>query len=335
MRSRRLALALCIALLVATSLVPGAVAVTDAGGGVTTTSSPGDATRSISVRGDGAVATSQESNATVALDRSIVTVRGGESTTIELAFQGTDEATVVVGGDGAGDNVTATVTDSNGDGVVPLEFDSSPIGTMATRLYPVDDGDDYGTVNASEYGGPLPAGEYPISVYVGHGVSGEPTDVGTLVVNGTTTEPPEDTTPHTTTALPDAFIDHSGDAVTLHARAGQTIRGTADLDAGGKLMVWLESSGDSSFRLSREATVGPDGEFATSFDLSEVEAPADATAVVTFDGDRIAGPVDVVVVDVQTATSEPETSSPGQGGFGVWVTVFAVSVALTVWRWRD
>jgi len=326
-----------IALLASTSLVPGAVAVTDARADVPTTSPPGDTPTSIAVHGDGAVATSQQANATVTLDRSNVTVQGGESTTIELAFDGTDEATVVVGGDGAGDNVTATVTDSNGDGVVPIEFDSSPIGTMATRVYPVDDGDDYGTPNASEFDGPLPAGEYPIDVYVGHGVSGEPTDVGTLVVEGETTPrtTEQPTTPgSTTTAPPEASIDYSGDAVTLHPRAGQTIRGTADLDAGGKLQVRLRSSGDSPFLKTREATVGPDGSFATSFDLSGVEAPANATAVLTVDGDRVAGPVDVAVVEGRAETTAPETSGPGQPGFGVLATVVAVLVSFAVSRRR-
>ena len=335
MRSSRVVFVLCIALLTATSLVPGAVAVTDARGGVETISSPDDATTSISAQSDGAVVSSQHANATVTLNRTIVTLRSGESATIELAFEGTDEATVVVGGDGAGDNVTATVTDSNGDGVVPIEFDAGPIGTMATRVYPVDDGDDYGTVNSSEYGYDLPAGEYPISVYVGHGVSGEPTDVGTLVVEGTTTPEQTTTSVPTTIPLPDAFIDHSGDVVTLHPRAGQTIRGTAELDAGGKLMVRLRSSGDSPFLLTREATVGPDGEFATSFNLSGVEAPANATVVVTFDGDRVAGPVDVAVVEEREETSVQETTTPGQPGFGVGATMMAVVGMFTTWRWRS
>lgn len=258
-----------------------------------------------------------DANASVSLDRSIVRVESGEETTMELTFDGTDEATVVVGGGDAHDNVTITVTDTNGDGVVPLVFDAGPIGTMATRFVPVNDSDDYGTVNASEYGGLLPAGEYPIEVYVGHGISGEPTDVGTLVVNGTTT--PEPTTePPATTAPPEASIDYGGDAVTLHPRAGQVIEGTADLDAGRTVTVRLRSSGESPFLLSNESTVGADGSFRAGFNLSGVEAPANATAVVTVDGDRIAGPVDVAVVEA------PATSGPGQPGFGAVAALLAV-----------
>lgn len=97
--------------------------------------------------------------------------------------------------------------------------------------------------------------------------------------------------------------------------------------------VWLRSLGDCPFLKSDEVVVGEDGTFSAIFDLSDVEAPANGTVVVLVDGDRVAGPVDVEVVEAQTETTEPETSetlSSGQAGFGVVVAMVAVIVVVAL-----
>lgn len=265
---------------------------------------------------EASAASGPNATGTARLADSIVGVRQGETATLRLTLEDTTNATVAVGGEAVGYNVTVTVSDGDGDGAVPLELRTGDVGMQSTRFLPANDADEYATLNAApDPDGTVPVGDYPISVYPGHGVAGEPSDVGTLVVTEAT--PP-----------PNATIEGAGSAVTLHPRAGQVIRGTADLDAGRTVTVRLRSAaGAAPFVKSKEATVGPDGEFNASFDLSGVEAPANATVLV--DGTRIAGPAEVDVV-----TRSPST--PGQPGFGAASSVVAVlaGAALAVLRRR-
>lgn len=248
-------------------------------------------------------------SASAGLGDSITRVEQGDTATLTVTLANTSEATVVLGGSG-GYNITITVTDGNGDGAVPLEFATDPIGTMRTRFAPVDDGDDYGTLNAApDAGYNVSVGEYSIDVFAGHGVSGEPADVGTLVV--TEASPP-----------PEAAIE--GEApLTLRAAEGQSVSGTTELDAGRPVTVRLRSTGNNPLMLSREATVGEDGRFSAAFNLTGASAPTNATATVYADGEQIAGPKAVEVVAEQS-------SSPGQPGFGVAVAVLALVGALVV-----
>lgn len=252
-------------------------------------------------------ATAGAQNATTGaqLGESIVAVEQGESTALEVTLEGTTTATLVVGGADVGYNVTIEVTDADGDGTVPLAFDTGSVGMEATRFTVTNDADDYATPNAApDPDGTVPVGEYPIDVYAGHGVGGEPTDVGTLVVNEAT--PP-----------PNATIDRDGSALSLHPRDGQIVRGTADLDAGRNVTVRLRSSDGTQFLKTRTVPVDADGGFEATFDLGGVETPANATATVVVDGREIAGPADVAVVS-------RETSSSGQPGFGVVLAVVAL-----------
>lgn len=248
-------------------------------------------------------------SASAGLGDSVNRVEQGETATLTVTLANTSEATVVLGGTG-GYNITITVTDGNGDGAVPLEFATDPIGTMRTRFVPVDDADDYGTANAApDAGRNVSVGEYSIDVFAGHGVSGQPTDVGTLVV--TEASPP-----------PDAAIE--GEApLTLQAAEGQSVSGTTELDAGRPVTVRLRSSGDTPLLLSQEATVGEDGQFSAAFNLTGVSTPTNATATVYADGEQIAGPKAVEVAAQQSA-------SPGQPGLGVAVAVLALVAALVV-----
>lgn len=246
---------------------------------------------------DGATA-AQMTNASAQLGQSIVRVEQDAETAVRIELTGTSEATIVLGGTETL-NITNTVTDSNGDGVVALEFDAGGVGPQATHFHPADDGDDYGTLRA----GPdtaIPVGEYDIDVYAGHGISGEPSDVGTLVVSAPT-EPPE------------ASI--GGAPVTLNPQEGQTITGTSELDAGRNVTVRLRSSGENLFLLTNQVSVGEGGDFSASFDLSDVSAPANATATVLVDGETL------VEAQVDVVEESGATSSGGQPGFGVGVAV--------------
>lgn len=249
-------------------------------------------------------------NASAQLGESIIRVEQDEETTVRIQLTGTAEATIVVGGTDAL-NITNTVTDSNGDGVVALEFDAGGVGPQATHFHPADDGDDYGTL----WAGPdaaIPVGEHDVDIYLGHGVSGEPTDVGTLVVS----EP---------TAPPEASFDDG--PLTLQPDENQTLSGTTALEAGREVTVRLRSSGDSPFLLSNQVSVEEGGEFSATFDLSDVSAPANATAVVSVDGELVAeAPVGVV-------EQSESTSSAGQPGYGLGISLVTIAgIALVLTR---
>lgn len=266
------------------------------------------------------------SNGTAEFGASITSVQQDEAARLEVTLEDTRRATVVVGGQGEY-NVTATLTDENGDGVVPLAFRTGSVGMDATRFRPADDGDEYGTLKAAPNPDEtLPAGEYPISVYAGHGVSGEPTDVGTLVVN-------EQTPP------PNASIDGAESTITLHPEAEQAITGTTELAAGRNVTVRLRSSGQSPFIKSQTVAVADDGTFTARFDLSGISTPANATATVLVDGEQIAGPADIEIVAPRTSTtSEPTdaTTTPGQPGFGVVAAIAALLGGIALGRFvRD
>lgn len=257
------------------------------------------------------------------LDASIVSVERGETARLEVTHLDTREATLVVGGPDVGYNVTVTVTDGNGDSTVPLEFRTDSVGMDATRFRPADDADEYGTLQAAPNPDEtLPAGEYPIAVYAGHGVSGEPTDVGTLVVD-------EQSPP------PNASIDGAESTITLHPEAGQAITGTTELSAGRNVTVRLRSSGESPFIKSQTVAVADDGTFTARFDLSGISTPANATATVVADGEQIAGPADVEIVPPRTSTTgEPTdaTTTPGQPGFGLLAAISALLGGIALGR---
>lgn len=301
-RRNSISVSLCIALVGVATLAAGGVAA-DAG--------PGDP----SVHQVSPTTADAAANGSVDLGRAIVTVDRGEVVTIPLRLESTEEATVRVGGPDVGFNVSATVTDGNGDGAVPLEFHTGSVGTMRTRLVPADDADDYAELSAGP-DGTVPAADYPIDVYVGHGVAGEPDAIGTLVVN----EAGE---------APNASVEHDGSALTLQPAGGQVVEGTTDLASGRNVTVRLRSSGSNPFLRSKQVSVGEGGGFSASFDLSGVDAPTNATATVRASGQRIAGPVEVMVVE------ESHSSTPGQPGFDVVVALVAVLSAVAVARaWR-
>ena len=298
-RTNPLSVAFCIALLGLATLAAGGVAA-DAG--------PGDP----SLRQDSPTTADAEANSSVELDRAIVPVERGEVATVLLRLEGTEEATVRIGGSDVGFDVAATVTDGNGDGAVPLEFHTEPVGTMRTRLVATDEADGAAEASAGP-DGTLPADDYPIAVYVGHGAEGEPDAIGTLVVDEAG-------------ASPNASVQHDGSALTLHPTGGQVVEGTTDLEPGRNVTVRLRSSGANPFLKSRRVSVDEDGGFSAAFDLGAVEPPANATATLGLEGERLAeAPVEVV-------EAQEATETPGMPGFGVGVALASVTLAMVLAR---
>ena len=325
MQSRRITIAVCIALVGVAALASGSAVAT----GEIDVDRPDLRFGGMEVAGQSGNGTAEptetpqptetpRATGTARIYESAFTVERGGVATLRVHLEDTTEATVVLGGREVGENVTVTVTDGNGDGVVPLLFHTGPVGMDRTRFVTVDDADDYGTLStASDPDGTLDAGDYPIDVYADHGVAGEPTSVATLVVTESS-------------APPNASIDFEGQAVTLRPDGGAVVEGTADLQAGRKLMVRLRSDGDSPFLKSKQATVGPEGSFAVTFDLTEVQTPANATVIVSLEGERLAeAPVEVV-------EAQEETESPGMPGFGVGAALAGLAaVALLANRYGN
>lgn len=132
-------------------------------------------------------------------------------------------------------------------------------------------------------------------------------------------------------AEPTASLTYEGEALTLHPASEQTVEGTSDLEAGSTVTVRLQSSGSSPFLKSEEVTVGDDGQFEASFDLSGVEAGTDAKAGVYYNGTELAS-TSVEIVDEPTPSPSP-TETPGQPGFGAAVAVLAVLTGLLARHW--
>lgn len=134
---------------------------------------------------------------------------------------------------------------------------------------------------------------------------------------------------------PDTTLSVDGDTLTLHPQPGQTVSGTTNLGPGQSVTVRLRSSGSNPFIRSAETTADADGAFSVTFDLSDVEAPATATASVYAGGDQVAGPVEVAIVAEPTATAtttDEPTATPGQPGFGAGIALVGLLVGLLARR---
>lgn len=140
-------------------------------------------------------------------------------------------------------------------------------------------------------------------------------------------------------------VDHDGEAVTLVTGPNATVTGETPLDPGTELTLRLRSSGSSPFIRSTATTVGEDGRFAASFDLTAVSDGAEATLTVRGDGEQLADvPVRLVAERTPTPTESPtptdsptsERTNSGDGpGFGAVAALLAVlGSALVLGRLR-
>lgn len=119
---------------------------------------------------------------------------------------------------------------------------------------------------------------------------------------------PSDTS---TPAAPDGTtIDHDGDGLTLENDPGQVVSGTTDLDAGSELVVRLRSTnGTSPFIVQANATVGEDGRFEATVDLSNVAADTPFAVSVRHDDEELANESGLVV-EGSVPESTPSEDSP-------------------------
>jgi hypothetical protein len=96
-------------------------------------------------------------------------------------------------------------------------------------------------------------------------------------------------------------ITHDGEELVLESALNQTVTGTSELPPGTEIAVRLRSTdGVHPFLKSRGVTVAPDGTFEARFDLSDIEAGTEFTAVVLKDHEQISEPVSGRVVDPGT-----------------------------------
>jgi len=97
----------------------------------------------------------------------------------------------------------------------------------------------------------------------------------------------------------------SGDGdLTLETVEGERVRGETDLEPGTNLTIRLRSSGENPFLVSAATTVGEDGTFRATFDLSGVDAPAAFEAVVVRDGETLATADGAIVSNATEPSAE-------------------------------
>lgn len=118
---------------------------------------------------------------------------------------------------------------------------------------------------------------------------------------------------------PEISLEYDGDQLVLDSAPNQTIRGTTSLPPGTSLYVRLQSANsDQPFIKTRAATVGPDGSFNATFDLSNIE-PAQIRVSVGAENSSASAEFDARVGSPQTTTEAgtldlPTDVSVGQGG---------------------
>jgi len=159
--------------------------------------------------------------------------------------------------------------------------------------------------------------------------------VGLVTVSGATAAGPAASGPAVTAPAPadaptDATatddgttIDTGNGTLTLSAAPNRTISGESDLDAGTALTVRLRSSGSATpFLRTADATVGADGTWTATVDLSSVSDQPTFVASVHHDGERLANasgrvvgePTDPLTVDPAESENytlvEPGDDSP-------------------------
>lgn len=113
---------------------------------------------------DGATNAQAQANATPngSFDSPIYEVDRGDVAAIDVSFNHTDTATVVIGGQEKAYTLEANVTDGNGDGMVQLQFDTAAPGSD-DALGTFRDGDSVTVVNRTGSDGEF-AGSYGLTL---------------------------------------------------------------------------------------------------------------------------------------------------------------------------
>lgn len=102
-------------------------------------------------------------------------------------------------------------------------------------------------------------------------------------------------------------LDYQGDRVTVKQASSQTISGATSLSPGTELLVKLRST-EAPFLKEETVTVGDDGTFGATFDLSTV-VPSDFTVRIVVDGTVLTEVDGEVVQSVETETTAETTTT--------------------------
>ncbi|WP_115864486.1 DUF7827 domain-containing protein [Halorussus litoreus] len=253
---------------------------------------------------------------TAEFDPTIVSVRQGETGSIGISIPETanDSYRLALGSRDDELLVRATVRDADGDGSITVDVDTRTAGEGDPGAsLDVSDGD--ALRNATQVtpendpSRPLPAGTYDLNLTTG----GELVTIGTLVVSGpyvSETETPEtsEADGRETTTVRDTGTNfvYEGEAITLRAGLGQTVRGETTLDAGTEVTVRLRSP-EHNFLRAKEVTVSESGAFAATFDMGGVDPDATFGAHVHQDGTILAS-ADGRVVDCSEGCEQATTT---------------------------
>ena len=109
-----------------------------------------------------------------------------------------------------------------------------------------------------------------------------------------------------------ATLDYDGDRLSLAGAPNQTVAGEADLAVGSELTVRLQSTGGSPFLHQATTTVGDDGGFAATVDLSAVSENAAAAVSVRHDGaELVNASARVTAVEGATPTDGADEGESG------------------------
>ncbi|RDI72411.1 BGTF surface domain-containing protein [Halopelagius longus] len=147
---------------------------------------------------------------------SVTEVTRSRTARIPVTFGDNEAVTVVVGGEEVNYRYAATVRDRDGDGRAVVLFHTENAGTPRTTASVLDDGrrTALDPIEESSLESLVDPGDYPVAVYPGENGSGDPADVGSMVVHQAPTvsdgsETPRATaTTETATATP-ASVDSS------------------------------------------------------------------------------------------------------------------------------
>ena len=157
--------------------------------------------------------------------------------------------------------------------------------------------------------------------------------VATAAVAGTTIAQPSENTTQST-----GSFAYDGETLLVQNATGQTIRGETSLPAGTDVTLSLKSSGPTPFLKTATATVGENGTFAATFDLSDVAADAPLQVSARANGTEIAETEGRIVEELPettartTTATETTSNESGQPGFGVSAALVALCAALLVRR---
>lgn len=134
-----------------------------------------------------------EADIDASFEKEVLEGHQNDTVSIPIVLDGTDTATVKIGGKVVNYALVASVTDVDGDGRVVLAFDTETAGTDATSISVTGD-DEVSLESETELEHPpLVVGNYPLSLYSGTTIDQEnETDAATMTLiepKATTTRP--------------------------------------------------------------------------------------------------------------------------------------------------